>query len=441
MKSFKPFIAAACAALCILPLTACSKSTLLGKPADKIPVTYEQNNSDSLNAFRAKADEFASVFAAGAYESRRDETNFAVSPISVYMALSTASECSGGATREEILSALGVTSAELKENFPLLFNSLTVEKRLGNKVTDTLIPYNSIWIDKNVPVNTPCIEALSDYYYAYSHSADFKNDNRAANSAVRKFVKEQTRGLIDKDFALSEKTYFALISSLYLKTVWNDDGDDLSYWGSRDFTCYDGAVKNTRLLSGYYCPGRAYTTENYSSFFVQTNGGYKIKFVVPGEGYSVRDIFTDENIFAVNALRDYNTDDHENRVSYSTRCIFPEYKCGYDNEISGILRDKFGIEGFFNDPGLYPTEQACDFSGLTTEACFCRAVRHVTDLTVDKTGIEGAAVTVMEMDGATSAGPGEYERVYEDFFVDKAFGFIITDRYDVALFSGVINSL
>ena len=60
---------------------------------------------------------------------------------------------------------------------------------------------------------------------------------------------------------------------------------------------------------------------------------------------------------------------------------------------------------------------------------------------MDKKGIEGAAVTVIQMDGATSAGPGEYERVYEDFIIDRAFGFIITDPYDVTLFSGVVNSL
>jgi hypothetical protein len=58
---------------------------------------------------------------------------------------------------------------------------------------------------------------------------------------------------------------------------------------------------------------------------------------------------------------------------------------------------------------------------------------------VDRRGIEGAAVTYIPMAGAP--GPGEYERVYLDFIVDRAFGFVITDRNDITLFSGVVNEI
>ena len=68
----------------------------------------------------------------------------------------------------------------------------------------------------------------------------------------------------------------------------------------------------------------------------------------------------------------------------------------------------------------------------------CTRVQHVTDLTVDKTGIEGAAVTVVA-DEATSVPPRE--TIYEDFVVDRAFGFLITDINNVALFSGAVNKL
>jgi serine protease inhibitor len=59
---------------------------------------------------------------------------------------------------------------------------------------------------------------------------------------------------------------------------------------------------------------------------------------------------------------------------------------------------------------------------------------------VDRKGIEGAAVTLMAM-GATSAPSDEYTKLYFDFIVDKAFGFIITDSYGATLFSGVVNEL
>ena len=443
MKYFKPFAALACSAVFALSFSACAvvgdnpqvegKSTQLGNPKAVTSISYEEQTSDSFTQFKDKVEQFASSFAAYAYAAREYEDNFAVSPISVYMALSLAAECADGKTQEQILNALGVTHTQLKENYPLLYRSLAVEHKVDKEISGMLMPSNSIWVNDGTPVNQSCIDALSEYYYAYSYSADFKNDNAAANSAVREFVKDKTNGIIDKDFELSDDTLFVLINTLYLKTIWNDDGGDLRAWGKRDFVNADGTKKNTELLKGNSRPGRVYKADTYSTFYTSTFDGYKIKFILPNEGYSVDDVFTSENISAVNGLKDYGSMDEENKIRYYTGCIFPEYKCKFDYDIKDILKDKYGISDLFN-------MQLCDFSNLSPKACFCSKVQHVTDLTVDKQGIEGAAVTAIMMD-ATSVGPDDYEIVYEDFFIDKAFGFILTDRYDVTLFSGVVNSL
>ena len=58
---------------------------------------------------------------------------------------------------------------------------------------------------------------------------------------------------------------------------------------------------------------------------------------------------------------------------------------------------------------------------------------------VDRKGIEGAAVTALPMDGGT--GPDGYEQLYEDFIIDRAFGFIISDSYGNTLFSGAIENI
>ena len=76
---------------------------------------------------------------------------------------------------------------------------------------------------------------------------------------------------------------------------------------------------------------------------------------------------------------------------------------------------------------------------MTDDYAYCNEVRHIADLTVNKKGIEGAAVTYIP--GAGAAGPDEYTEVYEDFTVDKSFGFIITDYQNIALFSGVVNKV
>lgn len=430
-----------CASVFALSLSACGrgKSTLLGKSAKPEYLSYTEKNTDEFLSFKNGVDKFASSFAEYAYGGRQN-SNFAVSPVSVYMALSLAAECADGQTRSEILSALGVSYESLKTNFPLLYRSVWDEHKSGKKVTGRIIPANSIWVNKGTPVNPECIDALSKYYYCDSYSADFYGDNAQANKAVRYYVKQQTDGLIDKDFELSEDTLFALINTLYLKTVWNERGDDLRYApGLYEFKNGDGTTVLKNLLSGYYNTGRAYVAESYKSFYTTTYDGYKIKFIVPCDGYSISDVFTAENISHINAVTDYNDVDDVNKLRYSTRCIFPEYECNFDEEINGILTEKYGVDKLFKDPGIYA--DACGFSNLSEEKCYCAKIRHVAKLNINKKGVEGAAVTVIEMDGATAPDPGEYTPVFENFVVDRAFGFVITTPENIALFSGVINKL
>ena len=85
------------------------------------------------------------------------------------------------------------------------------------------------------------------------------------------------------------------------------------------------------------------------------------------------------------------------------------------------------------------TQGECDFSGITNESVYCDTVIHKCNLKVDKTGIEGAAVVATR--GLTSPGPDEYEDVYHDYIVDRAFGFVIVDSYGSVLFAGVINNI
>ena len=81
-----------------------------------------------------------------------------------------------------------------------------------------------------------------------------------------------------------------------------------------------------------------------------------------------------------------------------------------------------------------------DLSNITDEDVYCEGIYHKTKLIVDKTGIEGAAVTIMPV--CAEAAPDEtYTKVYYDFIVDRDFIFIMKNRYDVTLFSGIITEI
>ena len=144
-------------------------------------------------------------------------------------------------------------------------------------------------------------------------------------------------------------------------------------------------------------------------------------------------VYKSEEIFEgiSDGVHSYNEYDHENKLEYHTRCYFPEFKASYNNDIKNVLINDFGIKSLFND--------SCDFTKISEDVAYCGAVIHQTELKVDKTGIEGAAVTIMLMCG--TAGPSCYTLVYEDYIVDKAFGYIICNSYGIQLFSGVICNI
>lgn len=418
-------------------LAACNedgKSTLLALPASAARLSDTQQQEEGYKTFLEATNGFAAKLTSAAYADCEEDNSLAVSPVSAYMALSLAAECAGGETRAELLNALGVSYGQLYAYYSYLYRSLNVKyTNEDGKAIATLKTGNSVWVNDGTAVNTPCVERLADDYYAYSYSADFRNDNKNANKAVRAFVKGQTNGLIDQDFELSDETVFALINALYLKDIWNSWGDDLPFTADDyNFKNADGSERRLKLLRGHYRSGRKVEQEGYSTFFTTTSHGYKLKFMVPNEGCTVNDVFTAENIAYVNSLDDFNAYDEANNRHYNTRCLFPEFEASYGKDLKEILRKDFGISALFS-------WNACDFSELTPDAAYVGKVQHVTKLTVNKSGIEGAAVTALE--DFASALPPMWEEVYEDFVVDKAFGFILTDGYGATLFSGVVKKV
>lgn len=427
-KKIRTLAVLGCAAVCALSFTACSgKSTLLGKPAKATALSYSERYTAEFTAFKDKTEDFAARFAASVYEDYAENKNFAVSPVSVFMALSLAAECANGDSRAEILSALGVSYEELTANASKLYRSLIYESSNKSCILDLT---NSIWVNEGTAVKQDCINTLSDTFYSYSYAADFLNDNQNANKAVRKFVKDQTRKVIDYDYKLSEETLFTIINTLYLKTLWNDYGRNMPMTEKAyAFTAKDGTTTTKRLVQGYYYGGKVYEAEEYSAFYTATASNFKLKFILPKDGYTVNDVFTADNIATVNAIKDFGEFNEDDTIRYVTRCFFPEYKCSYDGDLKDVLSEKMGINKLFGDD--------CDFSTLTDSPCYCSAVQHVTDLTVDKKGIEGAAAVYIPGAGA----PGPIETIYSDFIIDRAFGFIITDQQGVTLFSGVVQNI
>jgi len=409
----------------------------LAVAAKAIAVSHSDSKKEGYAEFIDKLDKFAAKLTYEVYLDSDKQINVCISPVSVYMALALAIECSSEKTRDEILNAVGVTYDEVKNFTKILYAFSNREYYYTNMLNSKKILAfeelaNSVWVDKNTSLKKEAINNLADNFNCDLFSVSFETNE--GEKAINAYIKKKTHGIIDGSIELPPETLITLINTFYLKEVWNEDGDELKFTDKAyDFKNADGSVTSTKLLQGYYFNGNIYKGDSYTSFYTRTEHGFDIKFIVPTDDYTLTDVFTSDNIYNITALEDYGYIDEENKLLHHTRVFFPEYEASFDGDLAKILKNDFGI----ND--LFDFEQ-CDFSNATDEQVACNGVIHKCSIEVNDKGIEGAAVTVMPMAGAP--GPLEgYKNVYHDYIVDRAFGFVITDSYGAVLFSGVVNSL
>ncbi len=410
------------------------RADLLAKAVHADPVSYGSVKSAAFDAYLATVGDFSQQLASRAllaHEDAQDADNFVLSPASVYTALATASACADGATREELLSALCTTEETLTANFSSFYR-LVGGASEGAKMECAQLA-NSIWVDQTsaTHVRDEGLQNLAENFFCTAYSADFLLDNAAANRAVRDFIKEQTKGLIDQNFMLPESTVFALVNTLYLRDVWNEMGSELRESAPKPFLLANGTQKTVARMETGYLAGEPARGENFTYFYAQTYRGYKLKVLLPDEGKGVEEVFTPQNIALVNGTKDFGGTDDVRKIRHLTRLLLPVFEAHCDEDFEEILKE-MGIRALFG--------AECDFSAiLDGAAAHCSGVRHVAKFKVDLRGIEGAATTVLPAPGA--AGPDEWEEIYSDLSVDRSFAFLLTDRYDNILFAGAVKSV
>ncbi len=430
MKKFSKLILSL-SCVCLTSLSGCSSATTYGTPKKSREISDEEEDSEEFEEVLSALDSFGAKFASSCYQGTN--TNVAVSPISLYSALALAACCASSNTRDEILSALGVDYDTLLVGYDILYNDVT-ETTYSNKgdLRSELDLINSLWLQKDLDVDKSTVKELSSNFYTYSKGVDFSGDNSGANKEITKFIKKHTHDLIERDFEFDTSTLFVLLNTLYLKDVWREEGNDISSYGTKTFTQGDGTTASVPLYYRNYISGKPYEGTNFTSFYASTYSGYRLTFIKPNDGYSVSDIYN-EDTFSEAMNTTYIRKDDTLMENYNTRSIFPEFVASYDSDVSTILKSEFGINDLFS-------ESNCDMSNLTDSHVSCSKVEHVTQLEVTKKGIEGSAVSVLDMAGS-GASTSRYTEVYIDFVIDQAFMYVLTSPNGEPLFMGVTNTV
>ncbi|MDD6826507.1 MAG: serpin family protein [Oscillospiraceae bacterium] len=381
-------------------------------------------NTDGFNRFAAES--------AGEIllntEDKKGTENTVYSPLSVYMALSMATECAASDTQKEMLAALHADSVdELRKENSALFESLYFDD-----YNTYLKIANSVWMNQKYSFIQDTLQTLADKYYTVSFEKDFSDEK--VPKEISQWIYKNTSGKISPEIKMHKNDkgevdeVMKLINTVTFKEKWTKEFGTAS---EDDFYLRDGS----RITCDFLHRKTEYPTENigfadnYMKYALEMGDGYRMNFILPDEGTDVNEIVSDKDTM----LEIINDD-----IEYSKRkIVFSVPKFDIESKFDLIEASrKMGINLAF-DTYLADFSGVVDFEKSNIPSAYIGEITHEAKIVIDEKGCEAAAYTIISM-YPSAAAPSLEEPVY--FELNRPFFYYVSDSEGTPVFSGIINN-
>ena len=349
------------------------------------------------------AAEAVSGFAAALLKSAGEE-NALISPLSILCALGMTFNGAEGETLGQFERTLGVSRETLNEYLGSWLASLQGED-------ETLHLADGIWIrdDPDLIVEPDFLELNQRLYGAAAERTAF---DEAALRRINGFVKEHTRGMIEKVLdGIPKDAVMYLVNALAFDAKWEEPYKSTQI-REGEFTSEDGSKQTGDFL--FSREGTYLQDDSCTGFLKYYEGGrFAFAALLPRDGTSLSDF-----IAGLDGKKLRRLLETAERTKVDTKT--PKLELDYSAELQGVLAG-MGIADAF-DGGL------ADFSSMGHFAdganLFISRVIHKTYLKLDEEGTKAGAVTVVEMQKATAVmEPKPIPQVY----LDRPFVYMILD--------------
>lgn len=332
------------------------------------------------------------------------DRGFAWSPYSVASALGVTAAGARGATREELVSALG--------DLDPLAAALSAGAKLPPGADADLAVVNTLWADLRLPVSAGFLDAVKSWPGGSARTVDFAGDAPGARGTINDDVERTTRGLIPDllpDDAVNQDTVAVVVNALWLKVAW--------------LSPFPQATTRPRPFRAPSGTTDVPTMARTGRMGYAADGGWTL-VSLPAAGDVVLDVLlpdgdlTDLEPSTVDSLL---TSARPVEVELELPRFRVTGRAALRTALGGL-----GVRRLF-DPGQV------DLSGVTdgAERVWVDDVVHACVLTVDEEGLEGAAATAVVM--ATMAAFTEPPRPIP-VHVDRPFLVLVRSRSTGALY-------
>lgn len=361
------------------------------------------STDDGINFYKKPVSDFADSLNA----KMPADTNYMFSPLSIKLALGLLLNGADGATKDEIVNALGISGVDSFNEY-----SKKLADTFSNDNAFTLDIANAIFLNTDRAAGdfkADYAKTVKDFYGA----APFKVTDNDAVSAVNDWVNEKTNGKIPTLTSSNEYSAF-LANAVYFKAAWQTEFPK-ERTAKDTFTDINGKKSEIEFMNntakfGYYSengveaavlPYKMYSYNEKTGIADYSNSNLCM-VVIKGDGH-------DKNLSETAKKAAGDTADVR-----KLNIKMPKFELKFETSLNKILMD-LGIKTAF-------TENA-DLSEMIDGNVSVTDTIHKTYIKVDEKGTEAAAATGISV-GTTSLEPVE-EPI--DFFLDTPFSYVILD--------------
>lgn len=347
--------------------------------------------------------------------------NVSCSPTNIYLALAMLAETTGGETREQILSLLGVPDMD---SLRTLANNLFIANYNDDGATKSLLA-GAIWLRDDMDYNAETLKRLAETYYAASFRGKMGSEDY--DKLLRQWLNEQTGSqLTDQigDLTFHEEDILALTTTVDYSAQWNIEfqpertQDGVFHAVSGDLACR--MMRQDIDSAGFY-----YWGEHFGAVTLSFKEGGQMRLILPDEGVTPEALLEDPE--ALSFLLTQNVWNWEKSKNLIVHLSLPKFDISSQLTLNKALWD-LGITDAFQP-------DKADFSPLTkAEEVQLSEIKHGTRIAVDEQGVTASAYTIIP--GAGAAPPPDEEI---DFTLDRPFLFTVCGTDGLPLFVGIVN--
>lgn len=401
-------------------------------------VSFETDDYDNWNKLLSENDisaEFRRSLEQFAYESGSKvlgavEGNGNYSPLSLYYALALAGCGAEGETESQIMKSLGMENRqELAQQCRRLYqwytyreqwDVQTYEKYGSGDYHSKIRLGNSLWVSDGLDINKEYQAMAAQNFFAPSVNINFSDP--AAGESIGKWIAEKTEGVLEPEISLDPETMLTIINTLYFYGSWTEPFDE-SQTADDIFRTDSGEEIACQFLNRTEAAGQFTTGDGYRAACLNTNNHCQMVFFLPDEDRQVN-----EFLESPEAFRQVVDVDNESWTSGRVIWKIPKFSFGSSFEMEKMLAE-MGMERMLSDQA--------EFGKISDKPLQVSQVLQETHIGIDEQGVEGAAYTMLAMEGAGMEEP----ELSMEMILDRPFLFGIRDAYhDVWLFMGVCRN-